>query len=80
MLARARRPTCPENPDPEGETFLEKASRYRWAQFHAESQVFREVLLPEPEEEEELNRQIVDAIRGFNEAASQLPPREPPPE
>jgi len=74
-----------EGPDPEGETFLEKASRYRWAQFHAESQVFREVLLPAPEEETdpeeaELNQQIVNAIRDFNEAASQLPPREPPPE
>jgi len=74
-----------EGPDQPGETFVEKASRLRWAQHLAESQVFREVLLPAPEEEadpeeEQLNRQIVDAIRGFNEAASQLPPREPPPE
>ena len=74
-----------EGPDLPNETFLERVSRYNWARFLAESQVFREVLLPAPEEETdpeeaELNQQIVNAIRGFNEAASQLPSREPPPE
>lgn len=33
-------------PDQEGETFLERASRFRWARFNAESQVMREFLPP----------------------------------